>query len=214
MEEPQRECPAILLASGQIVKVRQVLLYEEDSVNEIAFLKAQAAKSMGGVSSGIGFWGSPGWALGGAAALGLVEGLLSNSARKQGLETFQIVVSKSHQLAENAIYFDATQLESAHRPYPHMWFARAPHVVDMTYKGWSEKKDLLSKYQKSKGDIVENQLHVERRYIHDGDEFVHVNTDSGKASIRWSHVVAYFPAQPARSPEDKPALGTGNKLNS
>lgn len=206
MESLQRECPAILLASGQIVKLRQVLLYEEDRVNEIALLKAQAAKSLGGVSSGIGFWGSPGWVLGGAAALGLVEGLLSSSAKKQGLETLQTAVAKAQELANKALYFDAAQLGNAHRPYPHMWFASVGHVVDMSQVGWVERSALLSKYQKSKSDIVENQLHVERRYIHDGDEFVHVNTDSGIASVRWSHVVAYFPAQQPRAPQDSLTL--------
>jgi hypothetical protein len=63
MAEPN-DCPLILLASGQTLKMRSVLLYEEDHVNEIASLRAQALKGLGGVSTGIGFWGSPTWAIG------------------------------------------------------------------------------------------------------------------------------------------------------
>jgi hypothetical protein len=44
-------------------------LYDEVEVREIAVLKAEALKSLGGVTTGIGFIGSPGWALGGAMAL-------------------------------------------------------------------------------------------------------------------------------------------------
>ena len=81
----QNECPVILLTSGQSVKLRRVLLFEADLVDEIALLRVKALKGLGGVSTGIGFWGSPSWALGGAAALGLFEGLLSSATRNQAL---------------------------------------------------------------------------------------------------------------------------------
>jgi hypothetical protein len=55
---------------------------------------------MAGVSTGIGFWGSPLWALGGAAALGLVEGALSSSARKQALQYLGIAAERTKGLVE------------------------------------------------------------------------------------------------------------------
>jgi hypothetical protein len=41
-------------------------------------------------------------------------------------------------------------------------------------------------------------IRTEKRYIHDGDEFVYIETAIGTLSIRWSHVAGYFPPQ-ARS---------------
>jgi hypothetical protein len=37
------DCPVVILASGQTLRVRQVMLYEEDRVVEVAQLRANAA---------------------------------------------------------------------------------------------------------------------------------------------------------------------------
>ncbi len=193
--EAQNDCPVILLTSGQTLKVRRVLLYEEDRVNEIALLRTQAMRGMGGVSTGIGFWGSPSWALGGAAALGLVEGILSNAARKQAIQTIQVVAEKTQMLAKSAIYFDFGQIGNAHSPHPQTWYGSSASSIDVGHLGWSEKSALLTKYDKTKRDIIDGHIQIEKRFVHDGDEFVHVETDVGRMSIRWQqHLVAYSPA--------------------
>jgi hypothetical protein len=83
---PDDQFPTLTLASGEVLELRQVMLYPAEAVLEIAALRAQALKSFGGVSTGIGFWGSPSWALGGAAALGLLEGVVSAAMKNQGAE--------------------------------------------------------------------------------------------------------------------------------
>jgi hypothetical protein len=60
------------------------VLYEEKLVQEVATLRAQAVKSLGGVSTGLGFFGSPEWVLSATMAVGLFEALLSTAAKKQG----------------------------------------------------------------------------------------------------------------------------------
>src|SRR4051812_28411851 len=70
--EVLRAHPIITLASGQSWAVRKIMLYPADRVNEVADLTAEAAKLFGGFKTGVGFLGSPTWALGGAAALGLL----------------------------------------------------------------------------------------------------------------------------------------------
>jgi hypothetical protein len=154
--DAQNDCPMILLSSGQTLKLRKILLYEEPRVNEVALLRAQAVKGMAGVSTGIGFWGSPLWALGGAAALGLVEGALSSSARKQALQYLGIAAERTKGLIETR----------AGRP-AHRAAVRGRCVV------------------------INGQIQIGTRYVHDGDDFVHVETDVGKMSIRWQEVVAY-----------------------
>jgi hypothetical protein len=191
--------PLIGLVSGQSLRLRKVLLFEEEKIKEISLLRAQAAKSLGGVSTGIGFWGSPEWALGGAAVLGLLEGVLSSEARKQGAQLLQTAGAQFYALTSSALLFDASQLGNAHVPHPQAWFATAPKSVDVTDFGLIQLNEFLKKHNKTKEDIVDLNrkqtvnLEAGQRYIHNGDEFVTVVIDAGTMSIRWAHVVAYAP---------------------
>jgi len=200
-----------VLASGQTLKLLSVVLYEQEAVNEIASLKAQAAKNFGGVSTGIGFWGSPGWVLGGAAVLGLLEGALSNSAKKQGIELLRVAEEKYQLLVQNSVSFDALELLNAQYPHPQSWFALRETIVDVSKMNWRERDALLARFQKTKKDIANDKLKVQSRYIHNGDEFVNFETNVGKLSVRWSHVVAYFP--PQRPLADKQSALSGQTPN-
>jgi hypothetical protein len=113
---PETACPLVMLASGQSLKLRRVMLYNEEDVTEIATLRAQAMKSLGGVSTGIGFIGSPEWVLGGAAALGILEGLLSGAVKKQGVEALQKAKQKTEELAKAGVLFEASELLECPHP--------------------------------------------------------------------------------------------------
>jgi hypothetical protein len=200
---PESDCPVIVLASGQTLKMRSVKLYEEDKVNEIVSDRAAAAKSLGGISTGIGFWGSPSWALGGAAALGIVEGLLSNSMRKQGIELLRNAERKFQEMAKGAMYFDALKLMNSEVPHPQAWSAAliTERRFDLSQLSYLAKSNLLSQHNKTQSDITEINglpcvlVRTVRQYVHNGDEFVSINTPIGTINIRWSHVVGYFPPQ-------------------
>ena len=112
----ESDCPVIVLTSGQTLKLTRVKLYEAAKLQEIASIKASAAKNLGGISAGVSFWGSPAWALGGAAALGIVEGILSSAARKQGVELLKTAQAKYHELARGALYFDAANTANSQVP--------------------------------------------------------------------------------------------------
>ena len=200
----ESDCPVIVLTSGQTLKIRRVRLYEADKVKEIALLKASAMKNFGGVSTGIGFWGSPAWALGGAAVLGIVESIVSNATRKQGLELLKKAEAKFHEMAKGALYFDGTKLINSHVPYPQAWSAigSAEQYINVSELNWLARKNLLIQHNKREKDIekvngapclVIRKWNTE--YIHDGDEFVNIDTTIGVINIRWSQVVAYFPPQ-------------------
>jgi hypothetical protein len=141
----ETECPVIVLASGQTLKIRRVRLYEADKVSEIALLRASAAKSFGGVSTGIGFWGSPAWALGGAAILGMLEGILSSASRKQGVELLKEAEAKFQEMAKGGMYFNAVQLMNSHVPYPQAWSAIGTAVrhIEVSQLNWISRKNLL-----------------------------------------------------------------------
>jgi len=200
----ESDCPVIVLTSGQTLKIRRVRLYEADKVKEIGTLKASAIKNLGGVSTGIGFWGSPAWALGGAAALGILESIVSNATRKQGLELLKKAETKFHEMAKGALYFESTKLINSNVPYPQAWSAigTAEQYINVSELNWLARKNLLIQNNKRETDI-ENINGVpclvirkwDTEYIHDGDEFVNVDTTIWIINIRWSQVVAYFPPQ-------------------
>ena len=200
----ESDCPVIVLSSGQTLKISRVKLYEAAKVKEIAMLKASAMKNFGGVSTGIGFWGSPAWALGGAAVLGIVESIVSSATRKQGIELLKKSEEKFHEMAKGALYFDATKLINSHVPYPQAWTAigTAEQYINVSELNWLSRKNLLMQHDKRESDI-ENINGVpclvirkwNTEYIHDGDDFVNIETNIGVINIRWSQVVAYFPPQ-------------------
>ena len=120
---PEQHGAAILLPSGQTFVVRGVTLVPEEQVKEIAQLKAQAMKSLGGVSTGIGFFGSPEWVLGGVAALTFVEGLLSTVTKAAGISLLQSVATKVKELESSAFTFPLQAVHNSHIPHPQAWYA-------------------------------------------------------------------------------------------
>jgi hypothetical protein len=194
----------ILLASGQTLRMRGVMLFEQQSLNEITLLRAEATQKMGGVSSGIGFIGSPEWVLGASAVTSLISGALSASARKQGIEMLNAASAKSLALLNNGIYFPVAELDNHHLPYPALWSAEtvAPERVYVGNLARAAIADLLKQHNKTKEDIREFHLTIpiRRRHIHNGEEFVNVQTDIGPMNIRWSSVIGYaFPKREMNS---------------
>ena len=143
-------CPVVFLTSGQKLTLHKVMLYDEDGVQEIAKLRAQAAKSLGGGSLGVGVIGSPGWTL---------------------LETLQTAQRKSETAAKSGIFVAFAKVTDSHSPHPSVWSASVEFK-----KSWDHGSG-------------------RRRLVHNGDEFVNVETNLGAMSIRWDQVAAYFPPQ-------------------
>jgi hypothetical protein len=116
-------CPIITLVSGERLVVREVLLYEENKVAEINSLKAQAGNELQGFTTGLGFWGSPGWVIGGALALGAVESMISNSKQKTGLRLLRLAAEKFNQLPNNSAFVSVDRIRSLETPNPQSWSA-------------------------------------------------------------------------------------------
>jgi hypothetical protein len=116
-------CPIITLVSGERLVVREVLLYDENKVAEINSLKAQAGNELQGFTTGLGFWGSPGWVIGGALALGAVESMISNSKQKTGLRLLRLAAEKFNQLPNNSVFVSVDRIRSLETPNPQSWSA-------------------------------------------------------------------------------------------
>ena len=202
-ETPSRA--AVLLASGHLLKVRGVTLYPFESLAEVARLRELAGSKLGGVSTGIGFLGSPGWAIGGGIALGLLEKAMSSSSRKEGLNLLREAEQKSLELLQRGMSFSINQIANRDEPTPRLWLAQrhVPRTVNYAALSRADKSQFLLTYRKDKGDVVDGVMNVEdtRQYAHDGGEFVTVDTSAGLMKIRWQHVASYSIA-PDMQPSD------------
>jgi hypothetical protein len=115
--------PVITLVSGERLIIREIQLYDEQKVMEISALKAQAADKLQGFSTGLGFWGSPGWVIGGSLALGFVENLISGSQQRQGLRTLRLAAQKFEALPDCSAFVSVERVQNLQNPNPQSWFA-------------------------------------------------------------------------------------------
>ena len=198
---PEGSCPVVVLASGQTLRLRRVMLYDADAIAEIAALRAHAAKGLGMQGTGIGILGTPSLGFAAeAAAMFAVSGLLANAAQKTALEYLKSAGEKYEKLSSHGIYFGEGELNNLHTPRPDTWFAFSGtkvQVVDMNKWSRTEIDQFLQRHNKSKRDLNgwTVQISVPIKYVHSGDEFLNVATDVGYMSIRWSNVAAYLPPQ-------------------
>jgi hypothetical protein len=185
----------VLLASGQSLRMKSVMLFKQESVNEISALRAGAAQKLGGISSGIGFLGSPEWVIGAWAVTSLISGALAAAERKDGLEMLNTAATKSLELANSGSYFPLDQLSNYHLPYPALWSAET--VSNEVVQAWRMSKQALDELLKqnnltrsdARGDQI--TLAVKRQYVHNGEDFLNVETDIGPMNVRWNSVIGY-----------------------
>jgi hypothetical protein len=152
------------LSSGQQLAVSKLMLFPEQEIQQFLTLKAKAQEELGGFSSGIGFWGSPEWAIGGAAALGLVESLISNAKTKKGLEILSEAARTQAKMRSMGVFFDIHFISGNWQPDPYAWRAVQP---------------------------AEDADSDPTSFIHNGDEFVWVEIGGLPTAVRWSSVLSY-----------------------
>jgi hypothetical protein len=192
-QEPNRA--VMLLASGQILKVIGVMLYPTAALGQIANMRAEAAGKLGGVSSGIGFIGSPGWAIGAGAALGILQGITSGAAKKEGSRMLSAAEILAEQTLARGLLFRVEHIEKLDRPFPGVWSAKESADVQINLEPLARRQraDTLTQYRKTENDVVHGMLTVktETPFSHNGDDFLTVDTEFGLINIRWSAVVGY-----------------------
>jgi len=185
----------VLLTSGQLLKIHGVTLYPIEAVSEVARLREMGVAKMGGISTGIGFLGSPGWALGAGAALGILEGALSSSARKEGARLLVDAENKHLDLRRNGRAFRFGRIQNRDQPNPNLW--RVDELirrkVDCGAMMRADRNQFLARYGKTKADLVDGMLEVNQTqtFVYDGGEFFIADTETGLMNIRWQNVVAY-----------------------
>jgi hypothetical protein len=178
----------LLLSSGQTLKVHGIELYPAEELAKIAAVRAEAAQKLGGVSTGLGFIGSPGWVIGASAALGLFEASLSDISKKSAIRLLAQAEELSAAARSLGHLCQIESIKQIERPNPGSWAANAivsKRVMDKGFFGKETYRDIS----------------VSIDFVHSGDDFLGVETDDGLMNIRWSSVVGYVGPNPTtRSP--------------
>jgi DNA-directed RNA polymerase subunit RPC12/RpoP len=176
----------IRLGSGAELKIKAVRLYDEINLAEISSLRATAVKSLRGVSTGLGSFGSIGWVLATSVVIGAVEGVLSAGAASSGSSMLSEVIRLEEKLRTRGVMCPVGRIENIETPIPGLW-----RVCYKRQARIGTGKTFLTGEQKFELREVQSAL------IHPGDDFLTVQTGDGSVrSIRWSAVESYACQKP------------------
>jgi hypothetical protein len=181
----------IRLHSGTELKIKAVRLYDETALGQLNSKKAEAAKLFQGVSTGLGSIGSIGWVAAASLVIGAAEAALSAGASSAGVKLLEETIRAERKLRNEGVFLSIGKIQHIESPMPGLW--RVPVTknfevtVPLPFDGIFGKNKGLTK--------IETKT-ISSAFVHNGDEFIIVQTDSGSTcSIRWSSVehYAYLP---------------------
>jgi hypothetical protein len=176
----------IRLGSGTELRIKAVQLYDEINLAEIRSLRAKAVKSLQGVSTGVGSFGSIEWVLATSVVIGAVEGVLSAGTASSGRSMLLEVIELEQKLRTRGVVCPAGRIENIETPIPGLW-----RVCYKRQERIETGKTFLTGEQKF--ELRE----VQSAFIHPGDDFLTVQTEDGSVRfIRWSAVESYACLKP------------------
>lgn len=177
--------------------VTGIQLYPAVAVARWRGFMATAQQQLGGVSTGLGFWGSPGWAIGGAVVLGLVESALSSAKAKEGIQTLETANKLLADIRRKAQIFDLDDVENVAVPSPAGWVAEGDGFkrVAMNSVPMLSRSAFLRENGLSTADVVNGTVKVPARvkFVDLGEEFVSLRIDEEDApiNVRWAAVETF-----------------------
>jgi hypothetical protein len=186
------------LSSGIELIANRVMLFPEADIREILSLRAKAQEALGGFSTGLGFWGSPSWAIGGAAILGFAESLISNSKTKEGLKVLQEVAVKVEHLKRKGLYFDIAMIEGIYWARPGEWRA----IQVQQYESARPSSESIGTYAAKFVRAVVNDTDMQTKretalvtdrigFIYDDNDFINFEVRGEPVAVRWSTIERY-----------------------
>jgi hypothetical protein len=111
----------IKLTSGTLFEINSIKLFNAKNVQQLAMMKTEAEKKLGGVSTGLMPWGSLSWVLMASFAISTVESVLSSKAAKQGGEIVQNYIMAEKKLRNEGVFFPVGMIDGMDRAIPSRW---------------------------------------------------------------------------------------------
>jgi DNA-directed RNA polymerase subunit RPC12/RpoP len=162
----------IRLQSGAELKIKAIRLFSESVLRAVAGKRAKAAQGQKGVSTGLGSIGSIEWVVASSLVIGAVEEVLSAGAAKAGTNSLVEALRMEQSLRESVFVFPVSVIQNIEHPKPKLWRVPGESKFRIPHQSPSSHNSAM---------------------VHDGDDFVTVETDDGiKRSIRWSSVESYI----------------------
>ena len=124
---------SVAMASGSRYCISEVFLCEEAQLRRAHALRIAASQNLGGGSTGIGFWGSPQWALGGALALGILEGIANNAAAKKGISQLEEANHALTAAKNDGAFIPVEDIQNIAVPQPELWRGIAKNSALKSY---------------------------------------------------------------------------------
>jgi hypothetical protein len=199
MSDSQADSLNISMSSGETIRARKLKLFPEPLLEQIIKLKTKAQNELGKFSTGIGFWGSPSWVIGGASVLAVIESAITNSKTKKGLQLLRKAQEMQNKSRENGRYFPISEVSGLNEPDPTRWRASGNSLLgdclDLKLLGMFATGELILKYDLKKDDLKNGPEEAEANipFVYDGGEFFWVETDDKSIAIRWSSVETFHP---------------------
>ena len=191
----------IVLSSGRQIETNAIRLYPDSDLEKIASLRAEAQEELGGFTTGLGFWGSPGWVIGGAAALGVMESIVSDSKAKQGFLLLQVAAEKYKELQQKGVLLDVSKIKGIDDPDPTNWHANVTRTVNVDLKAMSDSEKTAfyderqmdmhqrMQFRRETDGLVTKE--VKASFSHDGSDFVWIDINGQLTALRWEYVETY-----------------------
>lgn len=180
---------------GRLIAVDGVLLHSAAAVSKWQGLLARAQPLLGSFSSGIGVWGSPGVALAGAAAIGLLEAAVTNANQKQGLHFVAEALSLHERLTPRGSFIPVNQISGIELPDLTRWRSRGTVASELDVRSISagEKARWQKELGATDGEIQSG--FIVRETVQDlvvlPNEFVTCISENAQILIKWSAIETY-----------------------
>jgi hypothetical protein len=186
-----------LAGAPERFQINGIWLYPSNDIARWRAMLQEAQIKMGGVSTGLGFWGSPGWVVGGALVLGALETHLSNKQAKEGVEILQKAAKLLEDIRSAGQVFQVGKIQNGNLPLPELWQARAVGETrhDLRAMGFIERGKFIAQHKLTKQQLSTGVVAIQNTQIYSllGEDFIGAVANDRPFSFRWS-AVSYFSA--------------------
>jgi hypothetical protein len=190
----ERRYPHLIvsLSAGRTLHAHHVTLYDEIKLLEVRALLVEISSHLSGSTINLDSLGGSIRAIAALLAQATPNSLariVSKPARSQATKLASYIPTKQRELQDSAIAVDVDRIANIDMPYPNGWYCVVKSDANLEGDSDSWLTRLFHRNPRSVThvDSAEN----ERRYVHDGDDFVLLETESGFEYVRWSHVMTY-----------------------
>jgi hypothetical protein len=181
--------------SGATIVVDAIRFHNQKAVDAWQTEFSEAQVLLGEFSTGLGFWGSLGFVAASAAALGMLEHLVTKASQKRGIEKLSRAMANYRTLASRGTYIPIADIENIETPDPTQWSAFGDIITEADLAGLEHSKlvELIEEFGVTGEEIEQGfalRLLPRTLSILPG-EFLSIRSSDREIWIRWSEISSY-----------------------